>query len=92
MFAHCTFKGTLRGAKLDDGRTVPIYKEDFAQQYDKCGARSGLPQLELRQYKHRKKCCYEFSRLNVHFHFILFGGNYTRSEVDSPPALSEPHG
>ena len=25
-----------------------IYREDFAQQYDKCGARSGSPQLYSR--------------------------------------------
>ena len=41
----------LRGAKLDavqmDGRYVYIiiYKENSAQQYNKCGSRSGLPQL-----------------------------------------------
>ena len=43
--------GALRGAKLDAGRPVRvyiyIYKEDFAQQYDKCGAWSGSPQLFL---------------------------------------------
>ena len=27
---------------------IYIYKEDFAQQYDKCGARSGSPQLHSR--------------------------------------------
>ena len=48
-FARCTFEEALRGTKLDHGRTariyIYIYKEDFAQQYDNCGARSGSPQL-----------------------------------------------
>ena len=43
------YEGAHRGTKLDAGRTthayIIIYKEDFAQQYDKCGARSGSPHL-----------------------------------------------
>ena len=45
---------------MPDGRTdeghvyiyiyiyIYIYKEDFAQPYNKCGARSGLPQLSIK--------------------------------------------
>ena len=33
-----------------NGWHVYIYKQDFAQQYDKCGARSGSPQLFLNEY------------------------------------------
>ena len=51
-FACCAFKRAHRGTKLDAGQMegptngtyIYIYKEDFAQQYDKCGARSGSPQ------------------------------------------------
>ena len=38
IFPHCTISVGL--APLAD-------KEDFAQQYDKCGARSGSPQLYI---------------------------------------------
>ena len=56
-FARCTFKGALRGTKLGDERHVYIYKEDFAQQYDKC-------QLYIFQAG-RRACAVNAQRANV---------------------------
>ena len=56
-FARCSFKGALREAKLDAVQTderhvyvrmcvyiyIYIYKEEFAQQYDKCGLAQARP-------------------------------------------------
>ena len=52
-FVHCLFKGSFKGPNWTMYRQMDgtyIYKQDFAQQYDKCGARSGLPQLFLNKY------------------------------------------
>ena len=44
-FVMYCVNGKPRSSLLIESTDSMIYKEDFAQQYDKCGARSGSPQL-----------------------------------------------